>query len=379
MGLRRPPRRVPPVRTNGALAGLRRREGAVRVERAVLAGSSAVEPGATNSLVDVAGLRVGHAALTGQGAQSGTTVVLAPPEGAVAGVDVRGGGPGTRETDALAPTTLVDRAHAIVLSGGSAYGLAAASGVMDALGAAGRGFRVGGPDEVVPIVPAAVVFDLGRGGRWSARPGSEQGEVALRDALGAPEGRPVPVGVVGAGRGTVVGGLKGGVGSASVVLADGTTVAAVVVANAAGSAVDPATGALYGSPICLPADGVPPVPDPDAASARLATLAAPPTLNTTIGVVATDADLDVARATKLAAVAHDGLARAVRPAHGMTDGDTFFALATGARPVDDLAGLQAVLAAGADCVTRAVVRAVLAAGPVTTPAGSWASYAEVLG
>lgn len=334
-------------------------------------------PGATNSLVDVPGLRVGHAALTGEGAQSGTTVVLAPPDGAVAGVDVRGGGPGTRETDALHPTTLVDRAHAVVLSGGSAYGLAAASGVMDALGAAGRGFRIGGPDEVVPIVPGAVVFDLGRGGRWTARPGPAQGEEALRDALDATEGRPVPIGVVGAGRGTLVGGLKGGVGSASTVLADGTTVAAVVVANSAGSVVHPATAALYGAPFCEPADGVPPPPDPDTAAARLAALAAPPTMNTTIGVVGTDADLDVARATKLAAVAHDGLARAVRPAHGMTDGDTFFALATGRRPVADLAGLQAILAASADCVTRAVVRAVLAAETVATPAGRFASYAEV--
>jgi L-aminopeptidase/D-esterase-like protein len=338
-----------------------------------------VAPGPTNSLVDVAGLRVGHAALRGEGAQSGTTVVLAPPDGAVAGVDVRGGGPGTRETDALHPSTLVDRAHAVVLSGGSAYGLAAASGVMDALGAAGRGFRIGGPDEVVPIVPGAVVFDLGRGGRWTARPGPEQGEAALRDALEAPEGRAVPLGVVGAGRGTLVGGLKGGIGSASTVLADGTVVAAVVVANAAGSAVDPATGALWGAPFCEPSDGVPAPPaHPADAAARLADLAAPPTMNTTIGVVGTDADLDVPRTTKLAAVAHDGLARAVRPAHGMTDGDTFFALATGARPVTDLGGLQAILAAGADCVTRAVVRAVLAAEPVTTPAGRFASYLSAL-
>lgn len=339
-------------------------------------------PGPTNGLVDVPGLHVGHAALDGRGALSGTTVVLPGPDGAVAGVDVRGGGPGTRETDALDPRTLVDRAHAVVLSGGSAYGLAAASGVTDALGDLGRGFPVLGPDRVVPVVPAAVVFDLGRGGRFTARPGPVEGRAALTDALDSElDPRPVPLGVVGAGRGTLVGGLKGGVGSASAVLPDGTTVAALVVANAAGSAVDPATGALWGAPICRPDDlaGAPTPPDdPTALRRRLAERAAGPTLNTTIGVVGTDATLDVARCAKLAAVAHDGLARAVRPAHGMTDGDTFFALATTRRPVPDLAGFGLVLAAGADCVTRAVVRAVLAATTVDTPAGRWTSYADVV-
>ncbi|MFC5137813.1 P1 family peptidase [Actinomycetospora rhizophila] len=332
--------------------------------------------GPTNTLVDVPGLQVGHAELTGEGALSGTTVVLPGPDGAVAGVDVRGGGPGTRETDALDPRTLVERVHAVVLTGGSAYGLAAASGVADALGAQGRGFPVGGPGEVVPVVPAAVVFDLGRGGRFAARPGADTGAAALAAATDAPPAQ----GVVGAGTGTVVGGLKGGIGSASTVLADGTVVAALVVANAAGSAVDPTTGELWGARHHLDGDAeLPALPDDRAALlAALRDAAAPPTLNTTIGVVATDAGLTVAQCSKLAAVGQSGLARAVRPAHGMTDGDTFFGLATSARPAPDLGAVQEILTAGADCVTRAVVHAVLAARTVETPAGHWRAYRDLV-
>jgi L-aminopeptidase/D-esterase-like protein len=229
-----------------------------------------VHPGATNTIVDVPGLQVGQAELEGEGALSGTTVVLPGPEGAVAGVDVRGGGPGTRETDALDPRTLVERVHAVVLTGGSAYGLAAASGVADALGAQGRGFPVGGPGEVVPVVPAAVVFDLGRGGRFTARPGADLGAAALAACTGTAPAQ----GVVGAGTGTVVGGLKGGVGSASSVLADGTVVAALVVANAAGSAVDPATGELWGARHRVDGDAEPPAL-PDDRAALLATLRPP--------------------------------------------------------------------------------------------------------
>jgi L-aminopeptidase/D-esterase-like protein len=337
-----------------------------------------VYPGATNTLVDVPGLQVGHADLEGEGALSGTTVVLPGPEGAVAGVDVRGGGPGTRETDALDPRTLVERVHAVVLTGGSAYGLAAASGVADALGAAGRGFPVGrGPGEVVPVVPAAVVFDLGRGGRFAARPTAETGAQALAACTDAPPAQ----GVVGAGRGTVVGGLKGGVGSASSVLSDGTVVAALVVANAAGSAVDPATGELWAARHLHPGDVEPPALPADRTTllAALREAAAPPTLNTTIGVVATDAGLSVAQCAKLAAVGQSGLARAVRPAHGMTDGDTFFGLATTGRAAPDLAAVQELLTAGADCVTRAVAHAVLAARSVETPAGHWRAYRDLVG
>ncbi|MDL5157499.1 P1 family peptidase [Actinomycetospora termitidis] len=316
-------------------------------------------------------VRIGHAALSGPGALSGTTVLLPGPDGAVAGVDVRGGGPGTRETDALDPRTLVDRVHAVVLSGGSAYGLAAATGVMDALGEAGIGFPVGGPGEVVPIVPAAVVFDLGRGGDFRRRPDAALGAAAYAAAVEGPS----PMGVVGAGTGAVVGGLKGGVGTARVATEAGE-VTALVVVNAAGSAVDPRTGELWAARHLTPDDRTPP-PLPDDRSGlleRLSAAAAPPTLNTTIGVVWTDATLSVAQCSKLAAVGHDGLARAIRPVHGMTDGDTLFGLATCDRPAPDLGGVQALLTAGADAVTRAVGNAVLAAESV----GGFRSYTEVV-
>lgn len=333
-------------------------------------------------------MRVGHAQRIGAGALTGTTVVLPGPDGAVAGVDVRGGGPGTRETDALDPRTLVDRVHAVVLSGGSAYGLAAATGVMDALGDAGVGFRVGprageaGASGttgawVVPIVPAAVVFDLGRGGDFRARPDAALGAEALTAAAEGPS----PQGVLGAGTGALVGGLKGGVGTASVTLESGDTVTALCVVNAAGSAVDPRTGELWAARHLTADDAGPPdLPaDRGPLRERLAAAAAPPTLNTTIGVLWTDATLTVAQCSKLAAVAHDGLARAIRPVHGMTDGDTFFGLATTERPAPDLAGLQAILTAGADAVTRAVGNAVLAAETVTTEAGTYRSYRDVVG
>jgi L-aminopeptidase/D-esterase-like protein len=318
-------------------------------------------------------MRIGHAQRTGDGALTGTTVVLPGPDGAVAGVDVRGGGPGTRETDALDPRTLVDRVHAVVLSGGSAYGLSAATGVMDALGDAGVGFRVGArPGEVVPIVPAAVVFDLGRGGDFRARPDAALGAEALAAAAEGPS----PQGVIGAGTGTLVGGLKGGVGTASVTLEGGDTVTALCVVNAAGSAVDPRSGELWAARHLTADDAVPPdLPgDRGPLLERLAAAAAAPTLNTTIGVIWTDATLTVAQCSKLAAVAHDGLARAIRPAHGMTDGDTFFGLATTERPAPDLAGLTGLLTAGADAVTRAVGNAVLAAETVA----GYRSYRDVV-
>lgn len=204
--------------------------------------------GPAGGLTDVAGLRVGHAHVPGERALSGTTVVLAPAGGAIAAVDVRGGGPGTRETDALDPRNLVQRVEAVVLTGGSAYGLESAAGVMAWLEEQGRGVRVGpDPSQVVPVVPAACVFDLGRGGDWRARPDATTGRAAVEAAARMDEGAPVEEGGVGAGMGAVVGQFKGGVGTASAVLDSGITVAALVVANAAGSAVDPLTGALYGS------------------------------------------------------------------------------------------------------------------------------------
>jgi L-aminopeptidase/D-esterase-like protein len=336
-----------------------------------------------DALTDVAGLRVGHATLTGDGRLTGTTVVLAPEGGAVAAVDVRGGGPGTKETDALDPRNVVQRIDAVVLTGGSAYGLDAASGVMAWLEERGRGVPVGAdPAHVVPVVPAACVFDLGRGGDFRARPDAAAGRAAVEAAAAGTSGARVPEGCVGAGTGAVVGRIKGGVGTASTVLDSGITVAALVVANAAGSAMDPGTGVLYGEllqgRIEYPEDGV-----HEAARRRLAETAAantPPPLNTTLAVVATDAGLSKAQAQKLAGTAHDGIARAVRPVHLLHDGDTVFALATGARPLDPHPlALNDILAAGADLVTRAIVRAVRAAESVDGPGGAWPSYEELYG
>ncbi|MFF8485846.1 P1 family peptidase [Streptomyces sp. CAI-85] len=337
-----------------------------------------------DALTDVAGLRVGHASHTGDGWLTGTTVVLAPEGGAVAAVDVRGGGPGTKETDVLDPRNLVQRVEAVVLTGGSAYGLDAASGVMAWLEEQRRGVLVGkDPAHVVPVVPAACVFDLGRGGDFRARPDAATGRAAVEAAAASRPGAPVPQGCVGAGTGALVGPMKGGVGSASTVLDSGITVAALVVANAAGSVMDPETGALYGElfqgRVTYPAADV-----HEDARRRLAESAAknaPPPLNTTLAVVATDADLTKAQAQKLAGTAHDGIARAVRPVHLLHDGDTVFALATGTRPLDTShpLALNDVLAAGADMVTRAIVRAVRAAEPTRSQGGAWHSYAELYG
>ncbi|MER5989508.1 P1 family peptidase [Streptomyces viridosporus] len=337
-----------------------------------------------DALTDVAGLRVGHATRTGGGWLTGTTVVLAPEGGAVAAVDVRGGGPGTKETDALDPRNLVRKVEAIVLTGGSAYGLDAASGVMAWLEERGRGVRVGpDPAHVVPVVPAACVFDLGRGGDFRARPDAATGRAAVEEAAASGPGARVPQGCVGAGTGATVGPVKGGIGTASTVLESGITVAALVVANAAGSAVDPETGLLYGE-LFQGRVRPPEARVHEAALRRLAELSernAPPPLNTTLAVVATDADLSKAQAQKLAGTAHDGIARAVRPVHLLNDGDTVFTLATGERPLDaaDPLALNDVLAAGADLVTRAIVRAVRAAESVDGPGGAWPSYGELYG
>jgi len=348
-----------------------------------------VTPGATNSIVDVAGLRVGHHDRRGDGWLTGTTVLLTPPEGAVAGVDVRGGGPGTRETDLLDPLNQVDRVHAVVLSGGSAFGLAAADGVMRHLYAEGTGFPAGPePGQVVPIVPAAVIFDLGRGGDFGATPDASFGAAA---AAAATADAPA-LGCVGAGVGAECGGLKGGVGSASAVLPDGTTVAALVVANPGGHVVDLRTGEMVGTRALLEGDldvlgertayGLT-RPDPaelDAARERAVRTEraglVPKVLATTIGVIATDATLTTAQAAKIAGIGHDGMARAIDPVHTMFDGDTLFTVATGTRPAPDPMTFHGLLTVAARTVTRAIVRAVLAAEGCETPGGSWRSYAE---
>jgi L-aminopeptidase/D-esterase-like protein len=339
------------------------------------------QPGPTNTITDVAGIRVGHATRIGDGWLTGTTVVLPPVVGAVAGVDVRGGGPGTRETDLLDPRANAAAVHAIVLTGGSAFGLAAADGVMESLFEAGVGYVVGVPPNttIVPIVPAAVIFDLGRGGDVRHRPDASFGAEAVAAAA---EG-PVPIGAVGAGAGARSGGLKGGIGSASVVLDDGTTIGALVVVNSVGSTVDPATGELYAARFAFPGE-LPAMRQPDAAqleAARELALSRGPTggyLATTIGVVAVDVTLTKAQCAKVCGVAHDGLARAIRPVHTMFDGDTMFTLATAARPAPDPFEMHSLLDAAGDCVTRAVAHAMLAATTVPSPDGDIRSLRDAL-
>lgn len=324
-------------------------------------------PGPTNSLTDVAGLRVGHSTREEPGWLTGTTVVVAPEGGVVAGVDVRGAAPGTRETDLLDPRNLVDRVNAVMLGGGSAPGLAAATGIVEGLFSDGLGWPMGEPGKVVPIVPGAVLFDLGRGGTWEAYPGAKDG----RAAYDAASPGPVAMGCVGAGAGAKAGGLKGGVGSASVVLDSGVTVAALVAVNAVGSAVDPVTGELYAVRWGLGDEfahvGRP--SDAEVAAARVRAESLPdglrgPAMATTIGVVATDATLTKAQCQKLAGIGHDGFARALKPVHTMYDGDTLFALATGGRAAPEVGELVELMEAGADCVARAIGHAMLAATSV---------------
>jgi L-aminopeptidase/D-esterase-like protein len=304
--------------------------------------------GRSGSLTDVAGLQVGH--WTDAEAATGCTVVLCDGAGAVAGVDVRGSAPGTRETDLLDPVNAVQRVHAVLIAGGSAFGLDAATGVMRWLEARGRGVEVG--PLRVPIVPAAVLFDLPVG-RPDVRPGAAAGEAACEAASAAP----VPQGSVGAGTGATVGkmtgferAVKSGLGSASLRLAGGVTVGALVAVNAAGDVVDPASGAVVAGPRADHGGFI-------RTSEWLREH--PPQVgvgqSTTLVVVATDAELTKVEVAKVARMAHDGLARTIDPVHTMLDGDTVFALATGA------AGKRAdVTAVGATAAT-ALAAAVLAA------------------
>jgi L-aminopeptidase/D-esterase-like protein len=315
------------------------------------------------ALTDVAGLRVGHVQAIRRGWRTGTTVVVADG-GATAGVDVRGGGPGTRETDLLRPENLVQQVHAVCLTGGSAYGLAAADGVMAVLEERSIGFPVGADGtNVVPIVPAAVIYDLGRGGVFRNRPNAGFG----RRATVAARSNRCAEGVVGAGSGAVAGGLQGGVGTASILLANGVVVAALAVVNAAGSVIDAGTGLPWESA------GIrlrrPVRADRVRLAAFLDEIRAP--LNTTIGVVATSMTLDKAQCTKFAGVAHDGMARAIRPVHSMFDGDTVFALSTGQTdeygelgPRERAVQLNSVFEAGARCFAIACARAVVIAESV---------------
>jgi L-aminopeptidase/D-esterase-like protein len=317
-------------------------------------------PGARNLITDVPGLAVGQA--SEPGARTGVTVIL-PADRAVAAVDVRGGAPGTRETDALAADTLVEAVDAIVLAGGSVYGLAAADGVAAWLGARGRGYglvvRPGVPKS--PVVPAAILYDLANGGdkAWGMEPPYRALGLAAIEAAGAD----FALGTAGAGAGAMAGALKGGVGSASVVTSDGYAVGAIVAVNSFGSVVAPGGRAFWAAPYELNGEfGGVPLGASRAGPDDWGLAKADPMrgANTTIACVATDAVLTPAQARRLALMAQDGLARAIRPVHAPFDGDVVFALSTGRQPLGEptdftLARLGAL---AADCLARAVARGV---------------------
>lgn len=322
-------------------------------------------PGSRNLITDVPGLLVGQA--QDAAARTGVTVIL-PDERAVCACDVRGGGPGTRETDALAPENLVDAVDAVVLSGGSVYGLAAADGVTAWLGAQGRGFALMDAPGVPrsPVIPAAILFDLANGGDkgWALEPPYRRLGIAAAEAA-APD---FELGTAGAGYGSMAGQLKGGVGSASIVTEDGLTVGALVAVNSFGSAVADDGRSFWAAPYevgdefgGLGAAGLSAGPD----GWGLAKVAPAPRTNTTIAVVATDAALTPAEARRVAVMAQDGLARAIRPVHTPFDGDVVFALSTARRALADPASLTVARlgALAADCLARAVARAVYEATP----------------
>ncbi len=311
-----------------------------------------VAPLGNDGITDVTGISVGH--YTDLDAATGCTVVLCEA-GAVGGVDVRGSAPGTRETDLLRPINLVSEVHAVLLSGGSAFGLDAASGVMRYLEDEGVGIVFGG--SRIPIVPTAILFDLGVITN-QVRPGPREGYMACQNASPGP----VDEGSVGAGTGATVSGIlgmeravKGGIGTASLDLGQGLVVGAIVAVNAVGSVFDADTGNLVAGP--RSEDGATMVNSMALmTSPEFTGSEQPPSSNTTIGVVATNARLSKEQTNKLASVAHDGLAMAVRPAHTMSDGDTMFALATGA--LDQPANMNRLCAASALCVSRAILRGV---------------------
>lgn len=315
--------------------------------------------GRNNSLIDIKGLMVGH--FTDRKSASGVTVVICP-EGATAGVDVRGSAPGTRETDLLNPINLVEQVQAVVLSGGSVYGLATADGVVQWLRKKGWGFPL--PDgNVAPIVPAASLFDLGRGNKFVPPIGPKWGAAACDSAAKSM----FSLGAIGAGTGAKAGSIKGGLGTASEILESGIGVAAIVAVNSLGSVIDPSTGQFWELRQEIGSE----FGDIGKRSVKL-----PPALqpsdgqNTTIGIIATDATLTKVQAQKVAQMAHDGFARAIRPSHTMFDGDTIFCLATNRQDLPNTPSFfaspkaQALTEVGrsaADCMARAVIRGVLEA------------------
>jgi L-aminopeptidase/D-esterase-like protein len=318
-------------------------------------------PGKSNTLTDVRGLKVGQA--HDAAVQTGVTVIL-PDERSVCGVDVRGGGPGTRETDALAAHTLVDSVDAIVLAGGSSYGLAAADGVTAELGARGQGFALmetpGIPRS--PVIPSAILYDLANGGdkEWGRNPPyNALGRAAFANASGD-----VALGREGAGFGAMAGTHRGGTGSASFVTGDGITIAALVCVNAFGSVTLPDSDAFWAWPWEVDGEfgGARPAPDWSVRADDWGAAKVNPGRreNTTIACVATDATLTPPQAQRLAIMAQDGLARAIRPVHTPFDGDVVFALSTAqqALPAPAEFALARLGSLAADCLARAVARGV---------------------
>jgi L-aminopeptidase/D-esterase-like protein len=314
-------------------------------------------------ITDVDGIKVGH--FTDSRRPTGCTVVLYEP-GAVAGVDVRGSAPGTRETDLLKPVNLVDKVNAIVLSGGSAFGLDTATGVMRYIEEHDAGFPTAAGK--VPIVPAAILYDLNVGDA-KIRPNADAGYKACTNAKSGP----IEEGTVGAGAGATVGKLgggrpmKGGIGTSSIKLGNGLVVGALVAVNCVGDVIDPKTGKIVAG--ARTTDGKSFLNITDVLRSGRGSS---PGQNTTIGVVATNARFDKTQMTKIAEMAHDGLARAINPAHTPSDGDTLFAMSTGRSTVS--ANLIAIGALAAEMVTEAILRAVMKAKSVA----GFPSYTDIV-
>ncbi|MDP5086613.1 MAG: P1 family peptidase [Yoonia sp.] len=320
--------------------------------------AAAYKPGPRNLITDVAGLRVGNA--QDDHIKTGSTVLVGDRP-FIASVHVMGGAPGTKETDLLAPDKTVQDIDALVLSGGSAFGLDACSGVMDGLRDMGRGFAVGAMR--IPIVPGAIVFDLINGGdkAWTDNPYRALGRAALNNARAD-----FQIGTAGAGTGAMAAMQKGGLGSASLVLADGTTVGALVVVNALGSVTTPGDRHFWAAPFEIDGEFGGAGPDPIAGHVTPAPsrkeqammLQAAEGANTTIAIVATDAPLSKTQCHRLAVTAHDGMARAIVPAHTPLDGDLVFGVSTRAGTPVDQTAFREIAAAAAVCLSRAIARGV---------------------
>ena len=321
------------------------------------------EGATTKGLTAVHGIKVGHHTLSER--PTGCTVILVDGAGAVGGVSQRGGAPGTRETDLLDPLNMVDKVNAVVLSGGSAYGIDAAQGVVRYLEERNIGWPVGS-NGVVPIVPAAILMDLGFGGNPKIRPTADCGYQAAQKASDAA----VPEGNVGAGAGATVGkmgqgrSMKGGLGSAAIALPNGLVVGAIVAVNAVGDIVDPSSGRVVAGVRTEDGKGLADVRTLLRSGALLRRAQPQPGEHTTIGLVATNARLSKADVSRVALMADDGFARAITPSHTTGDGDTVFALATGSLQENVTVTMVGALAAEAmsEAIVRAVSKAATAAG-----------------